>query len=92
MAIRVLYFARIREALGVAEENIDYAELQHKTVVGALTVAMLLDSLRARSGTYAEVLAIGQRYRVALNQDVAALSDVVQDGDEVAIFPPVTGG
>ena len=56
------------------------------------TVATLLAALRERGGSFAEELADGRAFRVAVNQDVVDLDHPVQAGDEVAIFPPVTGG
>lgn len=83
MKLRVLYFARLRERFGLAEETLDCA---------CSTVADLLDALRARGGVWAEELAAGRAFRVAVNQDVVALDAAVPDNAEVAIFPPVTGG
>ena len=56
------------------------------------TVSALLTALRARGGAFSEELAGGRAFRVAVNQDVVGLDHPVQAGDEVAIFPPVTGG
>jgi len=83
MTLRVLYFARLRERFGVAEESLDFA--------GA-TAADLVAALQARGGAWAEELAAGRAFRVAVNQDIVALDAVLPDGAEVAIFPPVTGG
>lgn len=85
MKLKVLYFARLREHLGVAEEAVELPD-------GTGMVAMLLDVLRARSGVWAEELAAGKNFRVAVNQDMAGMEAPIEDGDEVAIFPPVTGG
>lgn len=85
MQLKVLYFARLRERLGVAEETIELPD-------GMGMVAMLLDVLRARGGIWAEELAAGKNFRVAVNQDMASMEVPIEDGDEVAIFPPVTGG
>jgi sulfur-carrier protein len=82
--VKILYFASLREMLGKSEEPL--------LLDSASTVALLLDSLRARGGVYADALAAGKRFRVAVNQDMAAMDAPIQDGDEVAIFPPVTGG
>ena len=85
MSVTVLYFARLREALGVAQECITLSA--HAASVGGL-----LDHLRARGGEWQVALAATQPYRVAVNQDMAEITTVLHDGDEVAIFPPVTGG
>lgn len=85
MKLKVLYFARLRERLGVAEETVELPD-------GMGMLAMLLDVLRARGGVWAEELAAGKSFRVAVNQDMAGIEAPIEDGDEVAIFPPVTGG
>ncbi len=85
MKLKVLYFARLRERLGVAEEAVELPD-------GMGMVAMLLDVLRARGGMWAEELAAGKNFRVAVNQDMAGMEAPIEDDDEVAIFPPVTGG
>ena len=83
MKLRVLYFARLRERFGVAEESLDFA---------GTSVADLVASLQARGGVWAEELAAGRAFRVAINQDIVALDAPLPDHAEVAIFPPVTGG
>jgi molybdopterin converting factor subunit 1 len=83
MKLHVLYFARLRERFGVAEETLDFA--------GA-TAADLVAQLQARGGVWAEELAAGRAFRVAINQDIVALDAALPDHAEVAIFPPVTGG
>ena len=85
MKLKVLYFARLRERLGVTEETVELPD-------GMGMVAMLLDVLRARDGVWAEELAAGKNFRVAVNQDMAGMEAPSEDSDEVAIFPPVTGG
>lgn len=85
MMLKLLYFARLRERLGVAEETVELPD-------GMGMVAMLLDVLRARGGVWAEELGADRNFRVAVNQDMAGIEAPIADGDEVAIFPPVTGG
>jgi molybdopterin synthase sulfur carrier subunit len=82
--LTVLYFASIREALGVDRESV--------ALPSDASVEALVEVLRARGGAYAEVLAASKRWRVAVNQELALLTAPLNDGDEVAIFPPVTGG
>lgn len=81
--LRVLYFARLRERFGVAEETLAF---------DGVTVADLLDALRARGGAWAEELAAGRNFRVAVNQQVATPETPLAGATEIAVFPPVTGG
>lgn len=83
MKIRVRYFASLREALG-AEESVD--------VAAGTSAAALRDLLLARGGRHAEVLARGRAVRCAVNQTMADEGVALADGDELAFFPPVTGG
>lgn len=84
MHIRLLYFARLREVLGLDRESLDLED--------AACLADLLAVLRARGGAWAEELGEGRNFRLAVNQDIAVAETPLGDGDEVAIFPPVTGG
>jgi molybdopterin synthase sulfur carrier subunit len=82
MSVRVLYFAGLREAFGCAGETIDLpAEVA--------TVAALRDLL---VGQGREKLASAKNLRCAVNQEMAEPEVTIKDGDEVAFFPPVTGG
>ena len=83
MTLRILYFARLRERFGQAEEHLAF---------DGATVADLLGMLRARGGAWAEELATGRNFRVAVNQELATPDTRLADCAEVAIFPPVTGG
>lgn len=83
--VKILYFAGLREMTGAAGEEI------------ALPAAVrdidgLRALLRARGGAWADALAESRRVRAAVNQDMATADTAVVDGDEVAFFPPVTGG
>lgn len=83
--MKVLYFAWVRNAVGTGHED-----LEPPAEVG--TVGQLLDWLAGRSAGHGEALADRERIRVAVNQAFAAPDDAVRTGDEIAIFPPVTGG
>lgn len=83
--ITLLYFARLREALGTGSEQLVLTP-------DVSDVSALLELLRARGGAWASELAAGRAFRVAVNQDMAEGATPLKDGDEVAIFPPVTGG
>ncbi|HEV8552929.1 MAG TPA: molybdopterin converting factor subunit 1 [Casimicrobiaceae bacterium] len=83
--ITLVYLARLRETLGTSAEKVEPPR-----DVG--TVAALLAWLRTRGGAWAAELAPGRAVRVAVNYDVARPDTPVKAGDEVALFPPVTGG
>jgi molybdopterin synthase sulfur carrier subunit len=85
ITVTVRYFARLREALGVATEPIELP-------AGASNVDALREQLRARGGAWAVELAPGRAIRVAVNQEMAEPGSPLRDGDEVAFLPPVTGG
>lgn len=83
MKVTVKYFASIREVIGVSSEAIDTT---------APSLAALRDELIALGGARAESLARDRAVRMALNQVMSDETAILQDGTEVAFFPPVTGG
>ena len=83
--VTVLYFASLRETLACREEVL--AELPPDVE----TVGALREWLCARAGVWT-ALRPGQAIRAAINQELAQPHGVIRDGDEVAFFPPVTGG
>jgi molybdopterin converting factor subunit 1 len=83
--VRILYFAWLKARTGCAEEDVTLPE-------GVDTVAALMDWLKSRGEGYAEALANPALVRVAVNQEFATPGDAVGPDDEVALFPPVTGG
>ena len=83
--LNILYFARLKETLGQGAERIELP-------AGVADVAGLTAWLRARGGVWEQELASSRPVRVAVNQDMARGDTQVNDGDEVAFFPPVTGG
>ena len=85
MRVKVLYFASIREKLGKGAEEIELP-------AGIATIAGLRAHLQSRGGAWAEALADGRLLRTAVNQDMAPPAAAIKPGDEVAFFPPVTGG
>lgn len=83
--MKVLYFAWLRQKVGRGEETVDLpAQVR--------TVGDLAAWLGSRGGGYAEAFADMKRVRAAVNQEHSDLSVAVAAGDEVAFFPPVTGG
>jgi molybdopterin synthase sulfur carrier subunit len=83
--VKLLYFAWLKTKTGVAEEEVE-------PPAEVATVRDLLAWLRSRGPGYADALADLDAVRVAVNQDYARPGDPVGPGDEVALFPPVTGG
>lgn len=82
-AVRIRYFAAIREALGKGGEEL---------ATQAATLGALRDELIGRGDPYAVALARGKAVRMALDQDMSDESAALRDGCEIAFFPPVTGG
>jgi molybdopterin synthase sulfur carrier subunit len=83
--VKVLFFAALREQLGNSSEDIELPS-------GVATVAALRSHLVSRGGAWQSALAEGKLVRMAVNQDMAKPSTAIKAGDEVAFFPPVTGG
>jgi len=83
--MKLLYFAWLRHHVGAGEET-------RTPPAGVATVAELLDWLAGQSEGHAGALADRERVRVAVNQEYAGPEDTVAPDDEVALFPPVTGG
>lgn len=81
--ITLRYFASIREAMGAGSEQL---------TTEATTVGALREALMARSPAAAAALAQGKAVRMALNQEMCEADAALKNGDELAFFPPVTGG
>jgi len=82
--IKLLYFASLREALGTSGEEIALP-------AGVVDVAALRTHLAARGDVWRELIR-SQSLRAAVNQRMVGPEAAIADGDEVAFFPPVTGG
>jgi len=83
--IRLVYLARLRDALGTSTESVDLP-------LDVATVRGLLAWLSQRGGAWTHELAPGRAVRIAVNHDIAQNDTPIRAGDEVALFPPVTGG
>ncbi len=81
--VNVLYFASFREQLGKAQEQLP-AEFD--------SVERLLEALAERGETWKQALVNNPNLQIAVNHDVASRETPIKAGDEVAFFPPVTGG
>jgi sulfur-carrier protein len=83
--MKLLYFAHLRAKIGIAEEH-----LEPPPGIGDVTA--LIEWLRERNPRFAEALRDPRALRVAVNQTYVGWHHAVKPTDEVAIFPPVTGG
>lgn len=82
--IRVQLFASVREALGTSTTELSPA--------GIVEVNDVLQKLVAEHGELWEQILLQEKVLMAVNQEIANRHTAVKDGDEVAFFPPVTGG
>lgn len=85
MKVKVLFFASLREQLGTAAMDLEVP-------AGVSTVGGLRAHLRSRGGAWESALGEQKALRVALNQEMVQAASPLGAGDEVAFFPPVTGG
>ena len=81
--MQVLYFAWMRERIGVPKEEVE---------TNAATVADLVEELKARDERYAAAFADMAAVRVAVDQELTTLGASLEGVREVAFFPPMTGG
>jgi molybdopterin synthase sulfur carrier subunit len=85
MSVRILYFARLREDMGIAAEVFE-------PQAPVADLKGLREQLIARGAPWSTALGPGKAVRASVNQDIARDHTPVKAGDEVAFFPPVTGG
>lgn len=83
--MQLVYFSRVREQIGKGDETLDMPD-------NIKTVADLINHLSDRGENYAAALADMKFIRVAVNQMHVGMEHPVTNSDEVAFFPPVTGG
>jgi molybdopterin converting factor subunit 1 len=84
-AIRILYFAWLRERVGLGEEILVPPS-------GVETISQLIGWLRGRDSRHEAAFAQEGVIRCAVNQEFQPVNARIAPGDEVAFFPPVTGG
>ena len=82
--MRIVYFARVREAVGFDGEERDAAD--------NLSIGELIDQLAAENPRYAEAFGNRGKLRFALDQQMVSADAMIGNAQELAIFPPVTGG
>jgi molybdopterin synthase sulfur carrier subunit len=83
--MKILYFAWLRNKIGVGEEEVN-------PPYEVATLGALIEWLKGKGPAYAEALGDERLVRAAVNQDYAHPDHPVKAGDEIAFFPPVTGG
>lgn len=83
--VTIFYFAALREQMGRERETVRLSE-------PSVTVEAFLTELRQKDAMLDTVFAAAPRIRVAINQTLATFQDTVKPGDELAFFPPMTGG
>lgn len=85
MKVKVIFLASLRDAVGTGTETVELAG-------DAASVAQVREALIAKGEAWAHAFRNLKRIRAAVNQELAGDDAVVKEGDEVAFFPPVTGG
>jgi len=83
--VTLLYFAWVRQSVGCSEENLPLPD-------NVRTIEELITYLRARGGPYEQVFGQPDRLRAALNREHVRFDANLHNEDEIAFFPPVTGG
>lgn len=83
--MKILYFAWLRQRTGIGEEDVSPPD-------SVRDVASLVEWLKQRSPEFAEALADTSTLRVAVNQEFASFDTALTGNEEVALFPPMTGG
>jgi molybdopterin synthase sulfur carrier subunit len=82
--IQIVYFARVREAVGIDSEQIE--------VESGTSIAALIDRLARQSERYAAAFSDRNKLRFALDQKMVRHDALLDGAKELAMFPPVTGG
>ncbi|HEX6268059.1 MAG TPA: molybdopterin converting factor subunit 1 [Burkholderiales bacterium] len=85
MKVKVLFFAGLREQLGTSAEEIELP-------ADVTSVAGLRSHLKSRGGAFEKAFSDKALVRMAVNQDMVPATARIKAGDEIAFFPPVTGG
>jgi len=83
--VKILYFASLREQLGQDEESIDLTD-------EISNIARLMNQLQQRGDIWEQCFADGNHLMIAINQQMARADSTIVNNDEIAFFPPVTGG
>jgi len=87
MKIKLFYFARLKESLKYSTEDLELSEAD-----GPWTILKLKSLLSKRGDVWGQMLMGKLKVRAAINHELVHDNAAIADGDEVAFFPPVTGG
>ena len=84
--IKIIFFARLRELMGIEQLNYELVEGE------SVTVGIVLKSLSVQYPSLSDYIAQGHLVMIAVNQQTSDFDKILYSGDELAFFPPVTGG
>ena len=84
--IKIIFFARLRELMEI--DDINY----QLNSIDKVTVQMVIEQLMQKYSAFENYINQGNQLMIAVNQQTADVKKIVNSGDELAFFPPVTGG
>jgi molybdopterin synthase sulfur carrier subunit len=85
MKVKLFYFAKVREAIGIDREELDLGN-------NIKTVSDLIEVLKGRGSHWQDMFSMSTTFRMAVNQEMVEATHKISANDEVAFFPPITGG
>ena len=85
MKVKLFYFAKVREAIGIDREELDLGS-------NIKTVSDLIEVLKGRGSHWQDMFSMSTTFRMAVNQEMVEATHEISANDEVAFFPPITGG
>jgi molybdopterin synthase sulfur carrier subunit len=85
MKVKLFYFAKVREAIGIDREELDLES-------DIKTISDLIELLKGRGSHWQDMFSMSTTFRMAVNQEMVEATHKISANDEVAFFPPITGG
>ena len=85
MKVKLFYFAKVREAIGIDREELDLGS-------NIKTVSDLIEVLKGRGSHWQDMFSMSKTFRMAVNQEMVEATHKISANDEVAFCPPITGG